>query len=105
MNLYVKNLPDEMDDDKLREEFSVCGTITSARVSIGSSSGPGVEGLVKASRASLGSVQMQHSIATSGRQQLGADVSFTTRQCGVDSVSMATSVVQQQKGAGDTYTA
>jgi polyadenylate-binding protein len=32
MNLYVKNLPDDMDDDKLREEFSVCGTITSARV-------------------------------------------------------------------------
>ena len=32
VNLYVKNLDDSVTDDKLREEFSVMGTITSARV-------------------------------------------------------------------------
>jgi RNA recognition motif-containing protein len=30
--LYVKNLDDSVDDEKLREEFAVHGTITSARV-------------------------------------------------------------------------
>ncbi|XP_072028591.1 polyadenylate-binding protein 4-like [Amphiura filiformis] len=32
VNLYIKNLDDEIDDDKLRKEFSRFGTITSARV-------------------------------------------------------------------------
>lgn len=32
VNLYVKNLDETIDDDKLRAEFSVCGTITSARI-------------------------------------------------------------------------
>jgi len=32
VNLYVKNLDDAVDDDKLREEFSTVGTITSCRV-------------------------------------------------------------------------
>ncbi|KAK9478758.1 hypothetical protein V1514DRAFT_330322 [Lipomyces japonicus] len=32
VNLYIKNLDDEVDDDKLREEFSEHGTITSAKV-------------------------------------------------------------------------
>jgi len=32
VNLYVKNLDDTMDDEKLRQEFSVYGVITSAKV-------------------------------------------------------------------------
>jgi polyadenylate-binding protein len=32
VNLYVKNLDDTIDDEKLRQEFSHCGTITSAKV-------------------------------------------------------------------------
>lgn len=32
MNLYIKNLVDEVDDDKLRAEFEPHGTITSAKV-------------------------------------------------------------------------
>lgn len=32
MNLYVKNLADEVDDDQLRELFTSAGTITSCKV-------------------------------------------------------------------------
>lgn len=32
MNLYVKNLQDEVDDDMLRELFTPYGTITSCKV-------------------------------------------------------------------------
>lgn len=34
MNLYVKNLADEVDDDGLRDLFANCGTITSCKVCI-----------------------------------------------------------------------
>lgn len=36
VNLYVKNLDDTIDDERLRKEFSVFGTITSAKVIIDS---------------------------------------------------------------------
>ena len=32
MNLYIKNLADEVDDERLRTEFQAYGTITSAKV-------------------------------------------------------------------------
>ncbi len=32
VNLYIKNLEDTIDDEKLRKEFSPYGTITSAKV-------------------------------------------------------------------------
>lgn len=32
VNLYVKNLDDSINDERLRQEFSQCGTITSAKV-------------------------------------------------------------------------
>ncbi len=32
VNLYVKNLDDSIDDEKLRKEFAPYGTITSAKV-------------------------------------------------------------------------
>ena len=32
VNLYVKNLDEQIDDERLRKEFSQFGTITSARV-------------------------------------------------------------------------
>jgi len=32
VNLYVKNLDDSIDDEKIRQEFSTCGTITSAKI-------------------------------------------------------------------------
>lgn len=32
MNLYIKNLSDTVDDDRLRQEFSPHGTITSAKI-------------------------------------------------------------------------
>lgn len=33
VNLYVKNLDDTIDDERLRKEFAPYGTITSAKVS------------------------------------------------------------------------
>jgi polyadenylate-binding protein len=34
VNLYVKNLDDTIDDERLRKEFATHGTITSAKVMI-----------------------------------------------------------------------
>jgi len=33
-NLYIKNLPDDFDDDRLRVEFSKFGVITSSRIMV-----------------------------------------------------------------------
>jgi polyadenylate-binding protein len=38
VNLYIKNLDDTIDDERLRKEFSKYGTITSAKVSLSDSS-------------------------------------------------------------------
>ena len=35
MNLFIKNLADEVDDDKLRGEFTSFGTVSSAKVRAG----------------------------------------------------------------------
>eukprot|EP00889_Picochlorum_renovo_P001165 jgi/Picre1/28195/NNA_003601.t1 len=43
LNLYVKNLHDEVDDETLRSEFAHCGTITSAKVMMDASSGRAVD--------------------------------------------------------------
>ena len=45
VNLYVKNLDEAIDDERLRKEFSQFGTITSARVSAVLLRGCGVAGM------------------------------------------------------------
>lgn len=40
MNLFCKNLADEVDDDKLRQEFTQHGTISSAKVCASSEPSP-----------------------------------------------------------------
>ena len=32
MNLFVSNLPHQLSEDELREHFSSCGTVTSAKI-------------------------------------------------------------------------
>jgi len=39
VNLYVKNLDESVDDERLRQEFALCGTITSAKVMVDDKTG------------------------------------------------------------------
>lgn len=67
VNLFIKNLDDSIDDEKLREEFSPFGTITSAKVMLddaGKSKGFGFVAFTSPDEASKALTEMnQHMLA------------------------------------------
>lgn len=112
MNLYIKNLSDGVDDDKLRQEFAAHGTITSAKVmadSTGKSKGFGFvcytspEEVMKPSHHYWSAVPTQwHSLSSkrsydNSAGKLGLPLSRVRRSLQGDCIGVAAYVVPFSK--------